>query len=179
MVAYPLVKIFRRTQQFRHSPIYRVLARDGGAAQFLCPALTDHSFSVFILLYKCPLLDNEHRIPVKSFLQIFVQQLMLALFRSVFVNDPRSQISLAFFLPLSAVVGQRVVLNLRKLRSQSPSESIINASLERRIGVTRRASFTRRDDRLNDSNNQGVSQDIVFRHDTTPSMVEMSDMARL
>ncbi|KAG9308826.1 hypothetical protein JVU11DRAFT_11456 [Chiua virens] len=103
MVAYPLVKIFRRTQQFRHSLIYRVLARDA----FL------------------------------FFFTSILSSVMTIVSQSVFVNDPLSQISLAFFHPLSAVVGQRVVLNLRKLRSQSSSESIINSTLERHIGVTR------------------------------------------
>ncbi|KAG9315452.1 hypothetical protein JVU11DRAFT_3063 [Chiua virens] len=95
--------------------------------------------------------------------------------QTVFVDDPRAQMSMGLGLPLLTVTGQRVVLNLRSLRSQPQSELIVHSSSERRTNTVPSG----RDQRWHGTNNPASSHHIEFTHDNLTSFIELSDMKRL
>ncbi|KAG9315453.1 hypothetical protein JVU11DRAFT_3064 [Chiua virens] len=106
------------------------------------------------------------------FFAILATGMLTVVTQTVFINDPRSQIFMGI-LPFVIVCGQRVILNLRRLRLQSRSEIIIHRTTERRF------DSMPPDGRWDTRDIQTASHCIEFRHEESPSGIELSDIKRV
>ncbi|KAF8141380.1 hypothetical protein EV363DRAFT_1412838 [Boletus edulis] len=124
MIAYYLYKLCKGSQQLRHSPLLRLLVRDG-----------EHVGS-FDLLNPC----SRSSMPNSAQANIFYDVLGI-LSLSAFADEPLYFLQVSFSFPFLVIAGQRVVLNLRGLQSEPYTTQDISRAVDMQIAALRHRSF--------------------------------------